>query len=43
MSDRGRAEGVRPDEVLVLRVTKDGSTADVLQDIAEGIRVAQRG
>jgi predicted ATPase len=28
-------EGVRPDEVLVLRVTPDGSTADVLQDIAE--------
>jgi hypothetical protein len=28
-------EGVRPDEVLVLRVTQDGSTADVLQNIAE--------
>jgi len=28
-------EGVRPEEVLVLRATHDGTTADVLADIAE--------
>ena len=36
-------EGVRADEVLVLRVTQDGSTADVLSDLpeVEGEVVAQ--